>query len=70
LGQNHQKNAFSADLTPPKMPDTILVGIPFVIKMPSDCPESEQGHCCYETLIKKKKKKKKKSKNYIKIKGG
>lgn len=37
-GQNHQKNAFSAHLTPPKMPDTILVGVPFVLKMPSDWP--------------------------------
>ena len=37
-GQNRQKNAFSAYLRPPKMPDTILVGIPFVLKMPSDWP--------------------------------
>ena len=34
--QNGQKNAFSAYLATPKMPDTMLVGIPFVPKIPSD----------------------------------
>ena len=37
-GKNGQKNAFSAYLVTPKMPDTMLVGIPFVPKMQSDWP--------------------------------